>query len=1014
MSAGEKGRRETRAERPARVAKPETVFSTPPDEHRVDKASIFIRDTTQRKQADERLQDYERIVEGLQEMIAVVDLDYRYLNANDAFLRYRGLERRQVVGHTVSEVLDPEYFEKVVKPKLDECFKGKRVECELKYNYPALGERSLFVCYLPIKGSDGVDRAACVLQDITERKRLEEEREINVRLLSLLNAPSDLHELMHQVTQLLHKWSDCEAVGIRLARGEDFPYFETRGFPAEFVREESQLCLRDAAGQPVRDPAGNPVLECMCGNVLCGRFDPAKPFFTARGSFWSNCTTDMLARTSDADRQCRTRNRCNSEGYESVALVALRMGQTTYGLLQVNDRRKGRFTPQRIAMLERLADNLAVAMAHRQGQETLRQREEYFRALSERAADVITVISRDGTIRYQSPSAGPVFGYTPQELTGRSVFDLMHAEDIGRAQRALAESVATPGSATRIELRLRHKDGSWRVLEATARNLLDDPNVMGVVISSRDVTERKQLEEALRESSQFNREIIASAQEGVVVYDADLRCRVWNPYLERLTGLSASQVLGKSAVEVFPSLRETEIAAGWVAALAGGEATTTEVAYRVPDTNRWGWSRHTNSPLRDSQGRVIGVIALVGDITERKRDELRITAFAHLGQRLNAAKTLRQAAKIILEVADELLGWDCCLFHLYSANEDRLSCLLCMDLINGQRTECNLPDFPRSPTALARRAIEQGGQLMLRAEGDLRQAEGVPFGDTSRRSASIMFVPIRHGTETVGVLSIQSYTPGAYDADSLGTLQALGDYGGGALERVRAQEALGESEATFRSVWERSIDGMRLTDREGRIIAVNAAFCRLVKLPRERLEGQLFSVAYKAHGANDGIEVYQKRFATGDIVPRLSARAQLWNGEEPDLEISVAFVELGGRGKMLLSIFRDVSERTRAESQIEAFSKLGQRLSAARSPAEAARAIYALADQFWKWDSGVLDLQVPESEEIETALAYDLVDGQRREVALPNPVGPPSAMNRRVMAKGAELILRQPEEAPSD
>ena len=68
--------------------------------------------------------------------------------------------------------------------------------------------------------------------------------------------------------------------------------------------------------------------ECMCGNVICGRFDPSKPFFTARGSFWTNCTTELLASTTEADRQARTRNRCNGEGYESVALIALRWART--------------------------------------------------------------------------------------------------------------------------------------------------------------------------------------------------------------------------------------------------------------------------------------------------------------------------------------------------------------------------------------------------------------------------------------------------------------------------------------------------------------------------------------------------------------------------------------------------------------------------------------------------------------------------------------------------------------
>ena len=101
-----------------------------------------------------------------------------------------------------------------------------------------------------------------------------------------------------------------------------------------------------SAGRSSATAPAIPICECMCGNVICGRFDPSKPFFTARGSFWTNCTTELLASTTEADRQARTRNRCNGEGYESVALIALRAGETALGLLQLNDRRKGRFTAE--------------------------------------------------------------------------------------------------------------------------------------------------------------------------------------------------------------------------------------------------------------------------------------------------------------------------------------------------------------------------------------------------------------------------------------------------------------------------------------------------------------------------------------------------------------------------------------------------------------------------------------------------------------------------------------------
>jgi PAS domain S-box-containing protein len=155
------------------------TYLTTKDVYRDSKGAVvgligIARDISGRKRAEERLQEYEKAVEGLDDMIAVVDRDYRYLLANRAFLRYRGLERDQLVGHLVSEVLDKNVFEEVIKQKLDECLEGKTVNYELRYTYPEIGERDLFISYFPVEGPGGVDRVACVLRDITERKRAEE------------------------------------------------------------------------------------------------------------------------------------------------------------------------------------------------------------------------------------------------------------------------------------------------------------------------------------------------------------------------------------------------------------------------------------------------------------------------------------------------------------------------------------------------------------------------------------------------------------------------------------------------------------------------------------------------------------------------------------------------------------------------------------------------------------------------------------------------------------------------
>jgi len=107
-------------------------------------------------------------------MIAVVDREYRILMANRKYAIMRNMAKGQVVGRFVHEILNQGVFEGVVKPKLDECFQGKTVRYEMKYTYPELGERDLSLSYFPIEGAAGVEGAACIAQDITEGKRLEE------------------------------------------------------------------------------------------------------------------------------------------------------------------------------------------------------------------------------------------------------------------------------------------------------------------------------------------------------------------------------------------------------------------------------------------------------------------------------------------------------------------------------------------------------------------------------------------------------------------------------------------------------------------------------------------------------------------------------------------------------------------------------------------------------------------------------------------------------------------------
>jgi diguanylate cyclase (GGDEF)-like protein/PAS domain S-box-containing protein len=123
--------------------------------------------------------------------------------------------------------------------------------------------------------------------------------------------------------------------------------------------------------------------------------------------------------------------------------------------------------------------------------------EQRFRTLVSNSSDVFLIMSSDGTVTYQSPAIERVLGYPQDERVGRQIFELTHPDDIGFVQTVIRELMLSPNAQRTVELRSRHADGSWRTLEATARNMVMDPAIGGVVVNYRDITERKILESQL-------------------------------------------------------------------------------------------------------------------------------------------------------------------------------------------------------------------------------------------------------------------------------------------------------------------------------------------------------------------------------------------------------------------------------------------------------------------------------------------------------------------------------------
>jgi PAS domain S-box-containing protein len=137
----------------------------------------------------------------------------------------------------------------------------------------------------------------------------------------------------------------------------------------------------------------------------------------------------------------------------------------------------------------------------KRAEEAVQRSEEHFRALTENALDIVAIVSSDGAVRYVSPSAERALGYTQRDVIGTNGFGFVHPDDLPGLMATFAEALQKPGVALyQSEYRIRHKDGSWRIFESVGKNLLDNPAVEGIVINARDITTRKQAEEALRQA----------------------------------------------------------------------------------------------------------------------------------------------------------------------------------------------------------------------------------------------------------------------------------------------------------------------------------------------------------------------------------------------------------------------------------------------------------------------------------------------------------------------------------
>ena len=814
--------------------------------------------------------------------------DGTYLDVNEKFTEISGYKKEEAIGKTSVALgwLKSQDRDLLIQDLKENGYIGRR-----ELTLQAKDKRTIICQYYgELISIGGQQQLLSIAQDITERKCMEVRQQLVREVLERLSSPVDIASTISDILLLIKNATGIEATGIRLREGDDFPYFETKGFPEYFVQMEKELCARDEAGEILRNAQGNPLLECMCGNILCGRTNPQLPFFTAGGSFWSNCTTQLLASTTEDDRQAHTRNRCNGEGYESVALIPLRTGKETTGLLQLNDHRPNQFTLEMIQFYEGLGNSIGIALSRKQAEDSLRVSEENFRRSLDESPLGVRVVTIEGETLYANRAILDIYGYESiEELAATPVAKrytpASHAEYKIRWEKRKRGDVV-PADYT---IDIIRKDGEIRHLQVYRKEMLWNGERQDQAIYQ-DITERKQAEVALQSAHWRLESIIEGTHVGTWEWNIQTGATVFNDVW--------AQIIGYTLDELEPiSIKTWETLSHPDDLKQSDELLERHFAGALPYYNydcrikhkdgSWIWVNDRGRVItRTADGKPLMMYGTHTDITDRKRAE---ESLLESEQKFIAAFNTNPIPAAISTIQNGRF------LNVNDAFMKSFSCSSKTEIIGKTSVELGLFANPLDRQSM-RKDVEETGKVSNR---DLKMVT------KDGRILDLLF-----SAEPVLISNQQCLLTSAVDITA----------------RKQVEKALRESEEQLRLIFEKSLDVIYTIGLDYKILSVSPAVEHMLGYKPEEFVGR--SVAEITMLAPESLEQALEDISSVFSGNTISASEYVFiakDGSQRVGEVSGTPLTKDGSTVGLISVARDITFRKKAEEEKQALEERLQR-----------------------------------------------------------------------------------------